>query len=440
MSRIVWAVAVTSMLVLAACGGADDDAQPGPSAAQPETTSVATPAPTNTPSQSSTPTLTATPIPTAIPPPVVAAAPCDNPGVTTVHSDEPEAGELVWSFSAGEDLWAAGPIVSDGIVYFGSGGDSYSGEIKPRGRGDRTCGTFFALSAADGRELWRFPVQVDTEAPLADDGFVFFGDREGTLRAIEAASGVERWRFETVGRIASTPAVDADSVYFVSGAELYALEKRTGVERWRATIGDEESSTYGLWRTHPLVVGGTVYVGSADDGNLYAFDARTGAEQWRFATEYRGIFTSPAFSVGLAFTGASDGYLYAVDAGTGDERWRVRMTQGGSLGGPSDMIVAEGVVYVESQYGFIALDARTGSVIWRTEEDFATSADPTLAGDVLYFGGHQGENRIHALDARTGIELWRLETTDFVISPLVVVDGVIYFATFDNSVHAVAAE
>lgn len=436
MSRIVWALSLVSMLVLAACeSGNDAAAQPSPAAARPEATGVATPAPTSTPSQSSTPTPARTAIPTATPPPA-AAAQCDIPGINTVHSGVAKPGELIWSFFAGEGLEVQSPAVTGGIVYFGSGRDDLGRQ--PRVESNRECGTLFSVSVDDGRELWRFPVRRDTNGPLVSGGLVFFGDDTGDLRAIDATSGVERWRFDAKGPMRSAPAVDDDAVYFASADQFYALDRRTGLERWRASISRDNDAREGLFRSHPLVVDGTVYVGSTD-GGLYAFDVRTGVEEWRLDTG-DAIYASPAFADGLVYIGSTNGNLYAVSASTGEERWRVRLTQGGSSGGPDDdMRVAGGVVYVNGQGGRVhALDAQTGSEIWRNEGDSAVA--PAFAGGVLYVGGGRVEKHLRALDARSGEELWRVETTDFVTSPLVVVDGVIYFATRDNSVHAVAAE
>lgn len=449
MSRVVWAVAVASMLVLAACGGgSDESAQPGPSAAQPETTRTATPAPTNTPSRSSTPAPTATPIPTATsvatptltatsipaatPPPIASAAPCDQPGVATVQSGEAGPGELVWSFLVGEGLVIQPPAVSNGLVYFGSYRDAPEGGAA----GDNSCGTFFALSADDGRELWRFPVQDATGGALVDGDLVFFGDRAATLRAIDAESGAGRWRFDAVKPtssrpVFSTPSADGDSVYSAYADEVYALDKRTGIERWSVGVNRHAPASSGSL-ARPLVVGATVYVGSMD-GSLYALDADTGTEQWRFDT--KAIFAPPAFADGLVYIGSGDGNLYAVDASTGEERWRVRVDLGGSGGGiAQDMIVEAGVLYIIGRGRVHALDARTGREIWGGKD--LAIAGPALVDGVLYVGGID----LRALDAQSGAEIWRLETSDTVrFYPLVVGDGVIYFVTRDNAVHAVAA-
>ena len=56
-------------------------------------------------------------------------------------------------------------------------------------------GYLYALSAADGRELWKSrPMRAITAPPLAADGFVCVQSFYGTTQAFETDTGKELWR------------------------------------------------------------------------------------------------------------------------------------------------------------------------------------------------------------------------------------------------------
>ena len=62
----------------------------------------------------------------------------------------------------------------------------------------------------------------------------------------------------------------------------------------------------------PVVVGGRVFVGSAD-GRLYAVDLKTGRERWRFEAGGH-IIASPAVAAGRLVIGTDAGELYCFGA------------------------------------------------------------------------------------------------------------------------------
>ncbi len=108
------------------------------------------------------------------------------------------------------------------------------------------------LSAADGRELWRFTAdgRIDS-APTIDDGRVLFGCRDGRVYCLRAADGALVWRFlaapnrrqivaygqlESVWPVHGSVLVQDGVVYFAAGRSsfldggllVYGLDARTG--------------------------------------------------------------------------------------------------------------------------------------------------------------------------------------------------------------------
>ena len=64
-----------------------------------------------------------------------------------------------------------------------------------------------------------------SSSPVITDGIVYFGSADGYLYALDAKSGKLKWRFKTEGEVYSSPAVADGTVYFGSADNyLYALE------------------------------------------------------------------------------------------------------------------------------------------------------------------------------------------------------------------------
>src|SRR5262249_10609397 len=78
----------------------------------------------------------------------------------------------------------------------------------------------------------------------------------------------------------------------------------------------------------PMVVGTTLFYGSARTDTLTALDTRTGAEKWVFYADGPIRFAPVAWEERIYFV-SDDGHLYCVDAASGKLVWKFR-------GGPSD--------------------------------------------------------------------------------------------------------
>jgi PQQ-dependent dehydrogenase (methanol/ethanol family) len=151
---------------------------------------------------------------------------------------------------------------------------------------------------------------------------------------------------------------------------------------WMVHVEPEKN---GIWmQSTPIVVDGVMYM---THGHITARDARTGALKWQFPKG---------------------------DVGPG----------GGWTGGPDNhfnrgVVVAEGKVFAAA-YGatLVALDQKSGEVIWRTELQnggggFADAAATYYDGMVFMgvAGGEMGvRGQFGAYDAKTGKELWKFWT------------------------------
>jgi quinohemoprotein ethanol dehydrogenase len=142
----------------------------------------------------------------------------------------------------------------------------------------------------------------------------------------------------------------------------------------------------------------------------------------------RGLEATPVVIDGVMYTSGVAGRAYAFDAATGRELWRYEPQVDMQVNRTAccDMVnrgvaVARGKVYVATLDGWmVALDAKTGRQIWRSDAvvdrsrgDNSTGA-PEVAGDVVVIGNAGAEydvrGAVSAFDLETGKLAWRFFT------------------------------
>jgi outer membrane protein assembly factor BamB len=144
----------------------------------------------------------------------------------------------------------------------------------------------------------------------------------------------------------------------------------------------------------------------------------------------------PVVSDGVVYMLDASGELSAVDAETGDLRWSVefegpskrdQMSFGGGL------TFDNGRIYAHAGYNyFVALDARTGSEIWRTEMQMPFHGAPTVVADRVFVSSD--DNELLSIDADTGVVQWNyqgiLENARLLTAPSPAVLGDVIVAPF----------
>jgi outer membrane protein assembly factor BamB len=242
-----------------------------------------------------------------------------------------------------------------------------------------------------------------------------------------------RWQFDTDGRVYSSPVVVDGTVYVGShDHSLYAVDAVSGEKQW-------QFNTSGKVYSSPAVVDGIVYVGS-DDHNLYAVDAVSGEKQWQFNTS-RSVKSSPVVVDDTVYVGSDDHSLYAVDAATGNQEWRFN-TSGGVESSPA---VADGTVYVGTKYyssmsnsgSLYAVDAATGNQEWRFNTSGLVKSSPAVVDGTVYVGSD--DYSLYAVDAATGNQEWQFDTLAPARSSPAVVDSTVYVGSWDRGLYAVDA-
>ena len=147
---------------------------------------------------------------------------------------------------------------------------------------------------------------------------------------------------------------------------------------------------------------------------------------WIFQTEVKeSMETTPIVVNGVMYVTTSFNHVYALNAKTGEEYWHYKHKMGPITTyccGPNNRGVA---VYGDKVYmatldsKLIALDAKTGSLLWETQIDdpelgYSETMAPTAVNGKILIGTNGGEYGIRgfvrAYDAETGKLVWNFDT------------------------------
>jgi alcohol dehydrogenase (cytochrome c) len=291
------------------------------------------------------------------------------------------------------------------------------------------------------REVWSVPMPNAEVTPLVHDGVMYFGIGGDRIVALDAATGTEQWTFvreaasgRPAGGTKRNIAIWQDLLISTSGdGAVYAVDARTGKQAWEVKITGPANTSSG-----PIIANGKVISGRAcapDRGPegcvMVANDARTGKELWRTSTiakpgepgneTWGDVPWEKRNQVGTWMPPSYDPELNLVYFGT-------------SVTGPTPKYLLAGndktYLYHTST---LALNADTGKIVWHYQHivdhwDFDHPFDRILvdtevapaAGQVAWVNPNirPGEVRkvltgipgktgiVYTLDRRTGEFLW----------------------------------
>lgn len=284
----------------------------------------------------------------------------------------------------------------------------------------------YALSARDGRRIWRFetlgPVQSE---PLYDaiENVVYFGSHDGALYKVRARDGKLLWRFDTNAEVAQRPVLVGETLYFVNANDtVLAVSSLTGELKWSQhrtpALGMEVSGHSGL-----AVLEGRVHV-AFSDGTVTAFDATTGRERWLPVDlsaeaeqslgeipKYLDVDTTPIpiepegrQAVAVA---SYEGGVFALDAETGDQIW--------------------------SNPGVLGV---TDLTLW--QQPGHQDAKGNLHPPRVHLIANTGTTGLWALDPHTGEELWQRDLPDGGVSQPAFVAGAMVVTTTSHGVYLIS--
>ncbi len=247
-------------------------------------------------------------------------------------------------------------------------------------------------SITDGfadRATYTQPVMLNAKMqPIVAQNRVFFGALDGTFYAVDAATGNNLWDFTTGGPLLAAAAFDSGIAVFGSmDGKVYGIDATTGPvngqPKWAYQTGAGVNAP-------PVISNGVVYIGSRD-GKFYALDVVSGTLKWSkpYTTRvepadanspFNGASVVSAAAVSedgsTVFFGSENTYFYALNTVDGSEKWAPKKLYGQSFQDVWPVVRGNLVMITSmSSYGTpeynmeSVLDALPATPTWQQERD-----------------------------------------------------------------------
>jgi outer membrane protein assembly factor BamB len=153
----------------------------------------------------------------------------DTPTVTYLNALNTQNGGALWKLPIGYSSTGA-PIVDGDIVYAVGREGAY--EKTDAWRFEWGNSSIYALDASSGSPIWTYSANVDFTPPTLREGIVYFSEN-GTFKALNAVDGTQLWSVNT-NTNASSALVDG-VFYYCSDNSLYALDAANGYSLWNVS-------------------------------------------------------------------------------------------------------------------------------------------------------------------------------------------------------------
>ncbi len=228
-----------------------------------------------------------------------------------------------------------------------------------------------ALSAADGKELWRTARNGVSNHGWATPGVVRAGNRALVVLnawpyivAYDLSTGKERWRLKSEGDIPVPTPIYAEGLIYVTNAHggpapLYAIKPEAegditpeGASRTSAGVVWSEAKN-GAYMQTPVVADGFLY-SCSDRGVLKVYDAVTGKMhyQQRLGAGTTGFSASPVLAAGRVYFTSEEGEVYVIKTGAVFELLATNKMGEISMASPA---ASESVLYFHTRGHVVAI-------------------------------------------------------------------------------------
>ncbi len=217
----------------------------------------------------------------------------------------------------------------------------------------------------------------------------------------------------------STPVFHEGKLYTLGiGGILSSYDAASGKLRWRKDPASRFTSTSPLYGTamSPLVDRGLLiaHLGGENGGALTAFDAASGNTVWSWDGDGPGYASPIVAELGgiRQIVTQTENHVTGVSSADGKLLWRIPFTTPWVQNIVTPVLYKQTLIISGLDRGTMALRVEQRDGKWRTEKIWENTdasfymSTPVLAGDLLYGMSHRRSGQFVALDARTGKILW----------------------------------
>lgn len=287
------------------------------------------------------------------------------------------------------------------------------------------------------KQAWAYKTGSSIRStPLLKSNKVFFGSADSIFYGLNLENGKLLWKFKASASISSSAATYNDLIFFQDRNNiLYTLNEKDGKEKWHLKMGSSlpYEWAFDYYLSSPAISNDHLFIGSGD-GNCYSINILTGKIDWKFASGSV-IRSSPLVSNGLVYFGNCDGKFYCLDVAKGKQIWQFN-TIGDTLNNEKEgfdrkAIIASPVLknntlIAGGRDGYLyALNARTGSPIWKYNYDISWVISTVAIKDSIIISGTSDGQIVNALNFFSGKEIWQKPTSLVWASPIIIGNAVV---------------
>ena len=261
-------------------------------------------------------------------------------------------------------------------------------------------------------DLIEFPAVVS-------DGFAYVANGRGTIRAFSMRNGALAWQRATGTIMASSLAVWGDKLvaHGMGDGRVRVFDRRTGRLLWSRRVDSGIESS-------PVIRYNVDYFGTRS-GHVYALNLRTNRVRWVYRSGAK-ITASVSLAGSTAYVGNYAGRVVALSTRTGRPRWMNSVN--GRVYGTAP--VAYGRIFVPSSTsGSVTAFSLGGRRLWRFATGSYVYSSPATWGGRVMFGSYNGV--LYGV-SRSGVLRWRVRVGGAISGAPVIVDGVVYAASFGD--------
>ncbi|MFC3102244.1 PQQ-binding-like beta-propeller repeat protein [Altererythrobacter lauratis] len=308
-----------------------------------------------------------------------------------------------------------------------------------------TSGTVHAFDAATGARIWSHTIQVSGDLRDATFGggasvagnVVYATTGTGDVVALNAETGAQIWRRKPAGPLRGSPTVAFNSVFVMTqDNQIHALNMTTGEPIWQDVAASGQSGVFGV--AAPAAAQGSVVAGYSS-GELVTYRYENGRVLWSDALARTSISTEvgaltdvdadPIISNGQVFALGQGGRMAAYELVTGQRIWELTLA-----GISTPALAGEWIFTLTDDSRLLAIARNTGRVRWITQmarwrnpnkrENPIFWTGPVLADNRLWIASSRGE--VHSVDVMTGTASLFTTLSAGVSLPPVVANNTLY--------------
>lgn len=285
-------------------------------------------------------------------------------------------------------------------------------------------------------------------------------DETGLLKQWPEAGPELILKIEAIGKGYSHPIL-VEEIIFVTGIKQDTLDVLSaynlkGELLWETPYGRSWTKSYTDSRSTPTYENGRLYI-SSGTGQVNCIDAKTGKIIWTVDAiklyngeiYVHGDAENPLLVNDLVVftTGGSENTMVALNKSDGSLVWKTK-SLGGAKSYASPVLIQHSqnlMILAQTSENIIAINPENGEIIWhynlirfhKHEQGVGANTNPPLYsnGEIFVTSGydHPGIKLALSTDGKSVTEIWKNDTIDTHHGGVVLIDGHLYGANWQNN-------